>query len=319
MHGVLAPFMRSFFPARLVWAFLAATFVFGTNLGVQAKELNVVATIRPLYALVLAVSDGVFVPEQLIDANLSAHTLQFRASDARKLENADVVFWIGPALETALEVPIVNLARWAQVVAMMDAPGLDLIELAGGDDPHIWLSTANARAMVDTIARTLIEADPDNREVYEKNARVAKNRIKNLKRQMTKFLGDVKNTPFIVQHDGFAYLVREFGLNQQGYIRETVDREPGARHISELRALIDHNDVRCLLGEPQVTSKLARQLASEPGMRLGTLDALGLDLDDSPTLYARIMQKNARALLKCLTYRAHEQDTNPVTAPGPAG
>lgn len=313
--------MNKPFCLRLMLAVLVAIAGFAAAPPAMAKQLNVVATIRPLYALVLAVGDGVLQPVQLIGGNQSAHTFQFKASDARKLQDADVVFWIGPALETTLQAPIANLAQQARVVSMMAGRELDLIELRGADasptgfDPHIWLSTANARAMVDVIARTLIELDPDNREIYEKNTRVAKNRIKSLKRQMTKFLQPARNTPFIAQHDGFAYLVREFGLNQQGYISETLNREPGARHIAELRALISQGAVRCLFVEAQISPKLARLLASETGVRLGELDALGLGLDDSPTLYARIMQKNARALLKCLKPASTAPaavDTNPA-------
>ncbi|HCL66644.1 MAG TPA: zinc ABC transporter substrate-binding protein, partial [Rhizobium sp.] len=47
-----------------------------------------------------------------------------KPSNARALENADVVFWVGPGLEAFLEKPVDALAGKAKVVELEDAPGL---------------------------------------------------------------------------------------------------------------------------------------------------------------------------------------------------
>ncbi|MDH3335794.1 MAG: zinc ABC transporter substrate-binding protein, partial [Rhodospirillaceae bacterium] len=195
----------------------------------------------------------------------------------------------------------------------MDDPAISLIhydgthdghghedEHNGQNDPHVWLSTENALGIIDIVEKTLKQADPVNGAAYEKNAKVAKNRIKTLKRQMKKFLQPVKAVPFVVQHDGFSYMVKEFGLNQRGHITNTKGSEAGARHIAELKKMMADEKVKCIFTEPQMSSQMAKSLSLDSGINIGELDAMGINMEESPTLYARIMQKNARALLNCL-------------------
>ncbi|MCK5168012.1 MAG: zinc ABC transporter substrate-binding protein, partial [Rhodospirillaceae bacterium] len=279
--------------------------------------------------------DGVIAPQLLMPATTSAHDFQLKASDARMIEKSDIIFWVGPEMEKSLSKSIATLAGDARVVALMNEPAISPIpydanpdESGGSDghdahdhdgqnDPHIWLATGNAMVIVDAIAKTLIAADPDNRGIYEKNTHVAKNRIKSLRRQMIKFLRAIKDVPFVTQHDGFSYLVREFGLNQRGNIVNIQGSDAGARHIVELKKLIKNEQIKCIFTEPQMTSQMAKSISMDMGVRLGELDAMGVGLDESPTLYVRIMQKNARALLKCL--KLDTQQTIPSGPSGPAG
>ena len=289
-------------PLKIIIAISALIIVTAHSAYATAKELKVVASIRPIYALVLAVSDGVIAPQLLMPATASAHDFQLKASDARMIEKSDIIFWVGPEMEKSLSKSIATLAANANVVTLMDEQSMMLIPYddSNTSDPHIWLATINAVAIIDAISKTLIKADPGNKDIYEKNTRVAKNRIKSLRRQMVKILKTIKDVPFVTQHDGFSYLIREFGLNQRGNIVNIQGSDAGARHIVELKKLIKNEQVKCIFTVPQMTSQMAKSISLDMGVRLGELDAMGVDLDESPTLYARIMQKNARALLKCL-------------------
>ena len=92
--------------------------------GPALAETSVVATIKPLHSLVAGVMEGVGTPTLLIPGTTSPHTFTLKPSDARKLEDARVVFWIGPDLETALEHPLETLATKATVETLMNAPGI---------------------------------------------------------------------------------------------------------------------------------------------------------------------------------------------------
>lgn len=276
-----------------------------------AGSVEILSSIRPIHALVLAVTDGITKPELLIEAGISAHNFNLKSSDAKKIEKSKIVFWIGPEMERSLAKPISTIGANANVITLMNEPSISFIpyttnddddvhDHAGKNDPHIWLSTENAIAIVAVIENTLMQADPANSAAYAKNAKVAINRIKTLKRQMEKFLQPVKEIPFVVQHDGFAYLVREFGLNQIGNITNVRGSDAGAKHISELKKIIIDKQAKCIFTEPQMASQLAKSISLDSGVKLDELDAMGIDIEESPTLYVRIMQKNARALLNCL-------------------
>ena len=54
----------------------------------------------------------------------SPHTYALKPSQAKAMENADIVFWIGQELELFLEKPIKTIAKGATVISLFDAHDL---------------------------------------------------------------------------------------------------------------------------------------------------------------------------------------------------
>ncbi len=71
--------------------------------------------------------EGVGEPELLVKGAASPHAYALRPSEARALEQAKVVFWVGEGLETFLAGPLETLGGNARVVKLVDAH--DLVEL----------------------------------------------------------------------------------------------------------------------------------------------------------------------------------------------
>lgn len=318
----------------LVFAVLAC----GTWLTMTAPTWaapKVVTSIRPVQALVYAVMDEIGVPEVLLQPGISPHSFSLKPSQAEMLQEADIVFWVGPALESSLEGPLKQLSADARVVSLLEAPGLDLLRYEvdgahghdahdepddhdghghGTVDPHVWLSPKNAQVLVDFIAQELTRLVPGNADIYAQNAKVAKNRIKVLARQMEKLIAPVKDVPYMVQHDGYGYLARDFGLTQVGQLQTLPGREPGARHVSEVAKAIRDKGVVCLFHEPQFTPALAQRLKAETGVRLAELDPMGGGLELSPTLSVRIVQQVVLAMGTCLYTLKEGEGAAPASA-----
>jgi len=108
------------------WASAAAFVVCSAGAIAQekAQELKVVASIKPVHSLVAAVMDGAGSPSLIVAGAGSPHTYTMRPGDAKAIEDARVVFWIGKEMEQFLVDPLKTLARNAQVVSLADAPGV---------------------------------------------------------------------------------------------------------------------------------------------------------------------------------------------------
>lgn len=106
--------------------FLASTAASFIGSAAQA-DVQVVASIKPVHSLVAGVMDGVGAASLLVDGGGSPHTFSLRPSMARTLEEADIIFWVGPQLEAFLDKPISNLGRQAVAVRLDSVP--DLIKL----------------------------------------------------------------------------------------------------------------------------------------------------------------------------------------------
>ncbi len=280
----------------------------------QAAPPKVVASIKPVQALVKMVMGSLGTPDLIVPATVSPHVFSLKPSQAKKLEHADVVFWIGPSLETALTGPLNKLAQSAQVIPLLNSPDMSLINLTdthghehaqdnahnAAIDPHIWLSPSNARAMLSFIEQTLIAMDPPNAPEYATNAKKAKRRVSILINKTNKFVMHMHDKPYLVQHDGFAYLAQEFNFQEAGFVQTTPGREPGAKHVSNLIQTIKDRNVKCLFHEPQFTPKLAKRLSQEYGVSLREIDPMGVNLSLSDTTYVRIIQSIILTMQSCL-------------------
>jgi len=87
-------------------------------------EPRVVASIKPVHALVAAVMEGVATPELIVGGAASPHAYALKPSQAQALEQADLIFWVGHELESFLEKPIETIGSGARAVELIDAEGL---------------------------------------------------------------------------------------------------------------------------------------------------------------------------------------------------
>lgn len=289
---------------------------------------QVVASIQPVHALVAGVMQGVAEPRLLVPAGRSPHGYQLRPSEAEALRDADLVVWVGEALETFLVAPVEALAGSGKALELMDAPGMALLDSREGGawdahgahddhahgqgrdhghghdraDPHIWLSPANARAIVGAVAAALAEADPRNADAYAANAARLDTRIDALETELAAQLAPVRAKPFIVLHDAFQYFDRAFGLAGVGSITVSPDRPPSAKRLRDLQRRIAAGNAVCVFAEPQASDRLVASLAEGTGAGTGLLDAEGsAGLPAGAEGYFALMRRNARALADCLS------------------
>lgn len=97
-----------------------------------AAAPEVVVSIKPIHSLVAAIMKGVAEPKLIVDGAASPHTFTMKPSNARTLEGADMVFWVGHGMEAFLEKPLEALASKATVVTLEDAPGLEKLPFREG-------------------------------------------------------------------------------------------------------------------------------------------------------------------------------------------
>ncbi|EET49821.1 high-affinity zinc uptake system protein ZnuA [Thalassobium sp. R2A62] len=101
--------------------------------GVAFAEVpRVAADIAPVHSLVARVMDGVGAPDLIIQTGASPHEYSLRPSEASALQEADLVFWIGPDLTPWLTETIENLAPDAAVTILLESEGTIKLEFREG-------------------------------------------------------------------------------------------------------------------------------------------------------------------------------------------
>lgn len=275
---------------------------------------DVLVTIKPIHSLVAAVMEGVARPALLISGAQSEHSYVLKPSDANKIAAAQIIFWVGPELETYLKTPLNNLAPNAKTVALENAKGVYRLAARraglwtapsqkatnGNINPHVWLDPTNAIAIVHTVAATLSATDPAHARKYAANARAETARLEALDARLVRKLAPVRHIPFIVYHDAYPYFVAHYHLDAIGAVTVEPNRPVGPRRIVTLRTAIKNGKAVCIFREPQFPPALVQTLAAGTKVRTGVLDPLGADLAPGPNLYPTLLTHMADALVTCL-------------------
>lgn len=105
---------------KLIALSLTATLMGGTAF---AETPQVAVDIAPVHSMVARVMEGVGTPDLIVQPGASPHEYSLRPSEAAALQNADLVFWIGPDLTPWLSETIATLAPDAAVTSLLEADG----------------------------------------------------------------------------------------------------------------------------------------------------------------------------------------------------
>jgi zinc transport system substrate-binding protein len=106
--------------------------VVSTLTGTATAHPKVVATIKPVHALLLQIMAGVAEPTLLVRGSSSPHTYALTPSDVMALSHADVVVRVSPAIEPFTQKFAGTLSSHVEVVTLIDTPGLKLFATRRG-------------------------------------------------------------------------------------------------------------------------------------------------------------------------------------------
>ncbi|MDV4157815.1 zinc ABC transporter substrate-binding protein [Rhizobium brockwellii] len=325
-------------PAFTIPALAIPALLFASTM--RAADAPVVVTsIKPIHSLVSAIMQGVGEPELIVDGAASPHTYNLKPSNARALQEAKVIFWVGPGLEAFLEKPLQALGRDASIAELDNAPGLvklpfreggafephddapehdsasgqhDEADAAHDADPghdsdhgafdtHLWLDPMNAKAMAAMITTTLVAADPANALTYQGNAKALDDRLDKLDTEIKGIVAPVKGKPFIVFHDAYQYFEHRYGIRVAGSITVSPETIPGAERVSEIHRKVGELGATCVFAEPQFEPRLVNVVIEGTRAKSGVLDPEAATLKAGPDLYFTLMRGIADSMKDCLS------------------
>ena len=167
----------------------------------------------------------------------------------------------------------------------------------GEFDPHIWLDTMNAKAMLNEMAEHLIENDPKNEAKYKSNLDKA---LKDIDKLTIEVMTELNNSvSSIVFHDAYQYFEKRFNVNVLGAFTVNTDVMPGAEQLAEIREIIEHDKVACVFSEPQFNRDIINAVAKDMKIKTGVLDPLGATLDSGKDLYFKLIRNMSASFKGC--------------------
>ncbi|KYW95643.1 zinc ABC transporter substrate-binding protein [Ehrlichia ruminantium] len=262
---------------------------------------KIIATINPIYSLVDAVTEGVTKPVLLINQQISIHDYMLKPSDKRKIRSSNVIFYVDDHLETFInKIKDKTLIKLSDVVALLPSrydSHFSYKVHTTSNDLHIWLSPDNAKKIVEHIKLVLCKIDPENAEVYDKNARLTIIRITELAEKIKQLLNTVKTKPYVVTHDAYQYFEKYFGLNFITSLSSSHNTNISVKKLAHIQKVITKNNISCIFSESQ--NDKIRNLFSQHKVTFQILDPIGNIAQKES--YFDIMQNIANNFFNCLS------------------
>lgn len=298
---------------------LFVVFITGFSAIVPAQaEVRVLTSIKPLQLIAAAVQDGIAVPEVLLPPGASPHNYALRPSDVRRVQEVDLLYWIGPDMETFL--PRVLAGRSKFSVPVQSLPGMHLRHFTansdhhndgdedehdhdhrpGSVDAHLWLSSFNARVIAAKMAADLSEADPANASRYESNVKAFDTRMDALDASIKQRVASIADKKYFVFHEAFDYFEEAYGLKHAGVFAVSSEVQPGAQHVAAMRTRLAEYGKTCVFSEPPLRPRLADTLSAGLPVKLAELDGLGGYTPATAQGYEQLLSKLADDLAGCL-------------------
>lgn len=314
-------------------ALISAALLAAAALPARASVPEVVTDIPVIHSLVSQVMGELGTPQLLLDQSADAHDFQLRPSQIRALNGADLIIWAGAEMTPWLSRSMSGNSE-AQSLDLLHQPGTT-IRIYGqptrhdadghgdqdheddghghdhhgadedahdhtGMDPHAWLDPDNAALWIGLISDALVAQDPGNAVAYRANATLAQTRIRTLDETLAAELQDAGGAPIIVAHDAYGYFAGHFGLTIAASLAEGDAADPGAAHLSDIRALLEGGDAICIFPEAARDPAPVETLADGTGARIGApLDPEGRAIAPGPMLYETLLRAMATAIAEC--------------------
>ena len=291
---------------------------------------NVAVDIAPVHSLVARVMQDVGAPDLIIRSGASPHDYRLRPSEAKALQDANLVIWMGKELTPWMEDAVKTLSTEAAILTLLEKDETTLLEFResvlfeehdhddhsdkehaetedqdhdehahGAHDPHAWLSPKNAKIWLNLIAAQLSTADPDNASTYFVNAAAAVTEIDTLMADVSTMLDPIRGNSFIVFHDAYQYFETVFEFPASGAISLGDATDPSPARIARVQDRIQERKIQCVLAEPQFKKGLVVTVLEGTDAKTSIIDPLGDALEPGPALYPQLIRNMAKTLVDC--------------------
>lgn len=258
-------------------------------------RVRVVAAFYPVAEAARRVGGpGVHV-DDLTPAGVEPHDLELTSREVDRLEDADVVLYVGGGFQPAVE----TVARKRGRAAIDVRPAA----VRGSDDPHFWLDPVLYREAVDAVARALsarVAGVPARQRAFDAQ-------LQALDREMRATLSSCARKVIVTSHAAFGHLATRYGLRQESIAGVSPEAEPDADRLASLARLVERTGTTTIFTESLVSPRVADALAREAGVRTAVLDPLeGLSASErrAGDDYVSVMRRNLATLAAALGCRS---------------
>ncbi len=281
------------------------------------NKFTIIATSFPSYDFARAiVKDTDVEVKMLLKPGSETHDYDPTPRDIVDINKSDIFIYVGGESDYWVKDILNNIENNdVKIIKLMDCVDLlkeddDQIleketESDEEDDEHIWTSPLNAIKIVEMLKDEIINKDPENKDIYLKNAQKYINELKNIDKEITDIVSKSKNKLLIFgDRFPFIYFTNQYGLKYYAAFSGCSEQvEASSKTISSLIDKVKKNNIKVILKIELSNGQIANSIAEETGAKVLELHSAHniseKDFDNGVT-YIDLMKRNIKVLKEAL-------------------
>lgn len=284
-------------------------------------KIKVYTTIFPLQDFTEKIGGEYVQVENIVPPGSDAHSFEPTTKTMVKIAEGDAFIYLGTGIEGFAD-SIIEVMKNEDTDVVKASQGVKLIspgksteeghqgeeggeheEEASDVDPHVWIDPSRSIQLAENIKDSLIKMEPEQSEYFEANFNTLKMDLEQLDQSFREMVNASPKREFIVAHAAFGYWEDAYGLKQVGIAGLSPALEPSQKKLEEIIQLAEKSEIKYVLFEQNVESRVAEVIKKEIGaetLTLHNLEALSEEDQNNGEDYISIMQKNIETLERVL-------------------
>lgn len=278
------------------------------------QKVQVVTTYSIIYDIVKNIGGDLVEIHSLAPIGSNPHEYDPLPADVQKTTDADAVFynglnleagnaWFNKLMETAGKdgenAPVFLMSKG------VDAKYLTTKGNEGEEDPHAWLNVKNGIIYAENARDGLIKVDPENEEIYKKNA---DEYIEKLEELHQKAIDEYNKIPrdkriLVTSEGAFKYFSEAYDFDAE-YIWEINQENQGTPdQITRIVDIIKDKNIQALFLETSIDPRSMEAVSAETNVPIkGKIftDSLAHPGEEGDT-YISMMEWNIKTILEGLS------------------
>jgi len=273
-----------------------------TAAGHPRAVLVVGVTLHPYYSWTRNIVGNLpgFEVRPILPGEIDAGDYQPRPEDIRKLADLDAIVVNGIGHDDFI-FPMLRASGNRRVVIIRPNDATPQIRSAHGTavNSHTFISFTNAVQQTYAIERALAALRPDSAAALLANAEAYARRLRLIKARAATRLAGARITRVVTVHDGYGYLLQEFGLEVAGVVQPAHGLTPSAAELRDMVQLLRREHIPVVFSEETFPPQLLAVLRDEAGVRVYTISHIASGAYTAGK-FEQEMQKNVDTMIEAL-------------------
>ncbi|HEY4870076.1 MAG TPA: zinc ABC transporter substrate-binding protein, partial [Candidatus Dormibacteraeota bacterium] len=240
----------------------------------------------------------------ILPGEIDAGDYQPRPDDIKKLVDLDAIVVNGIGHDDFI-FPMIKASGHKRIVVIRPNDATPQIKSAHGTgvNSHTFISFTNAIQQTYAIQKALAALRPRDAAALQQNAGDYARRLRVIKSRAASQLAEAKITRVVTVHDGYGYLLQEFGLEVAGVVQPSHGLTPSAAELRDMVRLLQREKIRVVFSEETFPPPLLKVLSDEAGVKVYIISHIASG-PFTADRFEREMQANVDTMIRALVTEA---------------